>query len=382
MTRYAVITALIVACCEPNPAYSVDCDVPKARIGTVSAVERVQTNSTLVHLTKVQSLDLAAYIGRSVNIDLKAGVAKAYANDPSGKRAWDDHVSIGPEQSALIELQVGDILILDSTSCYHIDSEVEIRTGQGELKHLITRDYLHGVYLHDDTRIDLREGAIVECNILHILERKVEWGAGYCLANVRVFVDGKLHTLGPGESFVPSGTSFRRISIVEIRAEKGSSEKSFGPYDYADIVISFANSETSRRGNVLPSAPFGEPAAMTATAELKSLMSKNGSITFRSGDGNRQVDEWEMTFFPDHTVNMTYYGYDVVKYEGTYRMSSTGEIKTTFENMRYQWPGSMLLDRDSKSLLLNQKEGTQDYWPFRPVYRRPMMTEPSSRSHP
>lgn len=136
-------------------------------------------------------------------------------------------------------------------------------------------------------------------------------------------------------------------------------------------------------------AKIREVPVPASSANLDAAIARDGSITFRSWDGEwqgRDADT-DIIFRPGGKVFMVEYGVGVQAYRGTYIVDASGETTVRMPGFEKEsettWP-VMLLQKDSQSLLLVAKGSSDDfvmgtrggatigrnqwtYWPFRPI---------------
>jgi len=128
--------------------------------------------------------------------------------------------------------------------------------------------------------------------------------------------------------------------------------------------------------------PVKDAPATAAVAAFRDRARTNGSITFRSWNGQalRMDSDTELTFYPDGSVHMFEWGFGLMAYSGSYRYPD-GRVIVSFQEFEHGWP-VMVIDRDEASLLLRPKDPHQEfvmgnragatlpggkgsYWPFR-----------------
>jgi hypothetical protein len=126
-------------------------------------------------------------------------------------------------------------------------------------------------------------------------------------------------------------------------------------------------------------------AKAASPTDLKDLISKRGSVTFRSWNGvwiGTDCDT-EITFLTNQVAWLIEYRDAIDRYKGTYQIDPEGQITIHLDDPGKKWP-VMVLEHDSTSLRLRPRtrswnfmrtrpfeatiwDGQDSYWPFRPV---------------
>jgi hypothetical protein len=138
--------------------------------------------------------------------------------------------------------------------------------------------------------------------------------------------------------------------------------------EHADVTESSTPRARAHPG--VPRRPAPTTRWAASAADLQTLIAQQGSLTFRSWDGQwigTDVDT-DVTFLPAGDVYVVRYGDAVSAHRGTYDMRSDGTVTLKLPPPASAWP-ALSLRRDARSLLLTPKQGQEEAgsWPFRPV---------------
>jgi hypothetical protein len=137
------------------------------------------------------------------------------------------------------------------------------------------------------------------------------------------------------------------------------------------VILASVGCKPSARSAPQATAPATQPESHTASeaiADLNEMIDKRGSAIFGSWDGKgmgTDVDS-DVEFCPNGIVKVHTYGDAISVSGGTYTIAADGEV--TLHCQKLDWP-TMVLQRDSRSLLLRAKEpgvGSDGRWPYRP----------------
>jgi hypothetical protein len=129
------------------------------------------------------------------------------------------------------------------------------------------------------------------------------------------------------------------------------------------------------------SQPTTPPAVAASEADLNALITKHGSVTFRSFDGKwiGRDSDTEVTFLPRGAVHVFKYGAAVNVYHGTYAIDPRGVITLKLPTYGGAWPAMSLLKdatspflvhaQDADGIVMGNRGGVTfaPYFPFRPL---------------
>jgi hypothetical protein len=110
----------------------------------------------------------------------------------------------------------------------------------------------------------------------------------------------------------------------------------------------------------------GERTPTEAIAELETKIVKEGSVTFRTWNGQwRGADcDIDITFLPGNVVQMVQFRDAESNCDGHYQVGADGEVSLQLNGPA--WP-RMWLRKDAQSLLLRPVQGDDEsFWPLRP----------------
>lgn len=262
LLSFVSLTAFILGAFPAQNVYALSCVQTFPVVGIVNNVS-VKESYTEIVLDKFYTFNNSDWgVNDTISIDRYENIIKEYVRNNfqlsekpvSEYNKWINKISVPTSAFNQAQIKNGDIII--NGPPFHVCSYrfTGLFAKDGKLKSAIVNDSYQD-YSYHNSKLEVEVGRELECDKNDI-----------CKMEVNFKLDGKSFKLSPDQSYKPTGSSIKSISLLESsdlkKRNDGTTMFDWGFSTYITYVLDFSDSIIKSRPTPTPSptpTPTSEP---------------------------------------------------------------------------------------------------------------------------